>query len=52
MVLALIIFIAVSVLSDKIRNLLLRKTFIAKRMNVIKGSLLGFIGLQIAFSEK
>lgn len=52
MVQALIIFIAVSVFSDKIRNLLLRKTFIAKRMNVIKGSLLGFIGLQIAFSEK
>jgi threonine/homoserine/homoserine lactone efflux protein len=52
MIQALIIFISVSVFSDKIRNLLLRKTFIAKRMNVIKGSLLGFIGLQIAFSEK
>ncbi|MFY0759608.1 LysE family translocator [Metabacillus dongyingensis] len=52
MVQALIIFIAVSVFSDKIRDLLIRKTFIAKRMNVIKGSLLGFIGLQIALSEK
>jgi threonine/homoserine/homoserine lactone efflux protein len=52
MVQALIIFITVSVFSDKIRYLLLRKTFIAKRMNIIKGSLLGFIGLQIAFSEK
>lgn len=52
MVQAFVIFIVVSVLSDKIRYLLLNHSFISKRMNMIKGSLLGLIGLQIAFSEK
>ena len=52
MVQALVIFIIVSTFSDKIRHLLLSKPAIAKRVNVIKGSLLGFIGVQIAFSEK
>ncbi|MEC5186655.1 threonine/homoserine/homoserine lactone efflux protein [Geobacillus thermodenitrificans] len=49
---ALVIFIAVSVFSEKLRHVLLTNSFIAKRMNIIKGSLLGLIGIQIAFSEK
>ncbi|WP_332698599.1 LysE family translocator [Halalkalibacter lacteus] len=49
---ALVIFIGISVFSDKVRDLLLNNLFIAKRMNVIKGLLLAFIGVQIAFSEK
>ncbi|MCY8232457.1 LysE family translocator [Priestia endophytica] len=49
---ALVIFIGISIFSDKVRDLLLHNLFIAKRMNVIKGLLLAFIGLQIAFSEK
>ncbi|WP_332634198.1 LysE family translocator [Halalkalibacter flavus] len=52
MVQALVIFVGISILSDKIRYLLVNNSFIAKRINVIKGSILGFIGLQIAFSEK
>lgn len=52
MVQALVIFIIVSTFSDKIRYVLLRKPAIAKRVNIIKGSLLGFIGVQIAFSQK
>ncbi|WP_227937542.1 LysE family translocator [Alkalihalobacillus deserti] len=49
---ALVIFILISVFSDKVRYILIRKPFIAKRMNLIKGSLLAFIGLQIAFSQR
>ncbi|MCP3028981.1 LysE family transporter [Halobacillus sp. A5] len=49
---ALVIFVGISILSDKIRYLLDHNSFIAKRINVIKGSILGAIGLQIAFSEK
>jgi threonine/homoserine/homoserine lactone efflux protein len=52
MVQALVIFVGISILSDKIRYLLVNNSFITKRINVIKGSILGFIGLQIAFSEK
>ncbi|MGG3891273.1 LysE family translocator [Metabacillus fastidiosus] len=51
MIQALIIFIAVSTLSDKIRQLLIRYSFINKRMNMIQGVLLAIISLQIAFSE-
>jgi threonine/homoserine/homoserine lactone efflux protein len=43
---ALVIFIAVSVFSEKLRH------FLSKRMNIIKGSLLALIGIQIAVSEK
>ena len=49
---ALIIFIAVSVFSEKAGHLLCSNQFIAKKISVIKGSLLGIIGLQIAFSER
>ncbi|WP_347552948.1 LysE family translocator (plasmid) [Pseudalkalibacillus hwajinpoensis] len=52
MVQALVIFVGISILSDKIRYLLELNSFIAKRINVIKGSILGVIGVQIAFSEK
>lgn len=52
MVQALVIFVGISILSNKIRYLLVNNSFIAKRIKVIKGSILGFIGLQIAFSEK
>jgi threonine/homoserine/homoserine lactone efflux protein len=49
---ALVIFVAVSVFSEKLRHFLLTNSFIAKRMNIIKGSLLALIGIQIVFSEK
>ena len=49
---ALVIFVAVSVFSEKLRHVLLTNSFIAKRMNIVKGLLLGLIGIQIAFSEK
>ncbi|ANB60122.1 LysE family translocator [Anoxybacteroides amylolyticum] len=49
---ALFIFTAVSVCSEKLRRVLLGNQLLAKRINVIKGLLLGWIGLQIAFSEK
>lgn len=49
---ALIIFTAVSVFSEKAGHLLFSNPLVAKKINIIKGSLLGIIGLQIAFSEK
>ncbi len=49
---ALLVFVTVSVFSEQIRHLLLKNSFIAGKINIIKGSLLGIIGLQIAFSEK
>ncbi|MBB5326084.1 threonine/homoserine/homoserine lactone efflux protein [Anoxybacillus tepidamans] len=49
---ALLIFVIVSVFSEKLRHILLANHFIAKRINVMKGLLLGWIGIQIAFSEK
>ncbi|MCZ0755076.1 LysE family translocator [Anoxybacillus sp. J5B_2022] len=49
---ALLIFVVVSVFSEKLRHILLANHFIAKRINVMKGLLLGWIGIQIAFSEK
>jgi threonine/homoserine/homoserine lactone efflux protein len=49
---ALIIFTLVSLLSEKIRGLIFSRQSIAKKINVIKGSLLGIIGLQIAFSDR
>ncbi|XEC93296.1 LysE family translocator [Paenibacillus tarimensis] len=49
---AIIIFTLVSLFADKIRGLLLNKPSIAKRINNVKGLLLGYIGLQIAFSER
>lgn len=49
---AFAIFAAVSVFSEKLGYVLLGNSFIAKRMNMIKGFILGIIGIQIAFSEK
>jgi threonine/homoserine/homoserine lactone efflux protein len=49
---ALVIFVVVSVFSEKLRHFLLTNSFIAKRMNIIKGALLTLIGIQMAFSEK
>ncbi|WP_456275238.1 LysE family translocator [Bacillus sp. AK128] len=52
MVQAFLIFTFVSLFSDKVRDILLGKPWISNRMNVIKGVILCFIGLQIAFSQK
>ncbi|MEI5906275.1 LysE family translocator [Bacillus spongiae] len=49
---ALVIFTIVSIFSEKVGNVLTNSSFISKRMNAIKGSLLAIIALQIAFSEK
>ncbi|MDQ0257160.1 threonine/homoserine/homoserine lactone efflux protein [Evansella vedderi] len=46
---ALVIFSLISIFSEKLRSFLVSKPFIANRMNLIKGTLLLFIGLQIAF---
>ncbi|AZS15209.1 LysE family translocator [Paenibacillus lutimineralis] len=47
---AIIIFIVISFFSEKVRNLLLKSPRISKRLNYIQGTLLGIIGLNIAFS--
>lgn len=47
---AIIIFIAISFFSEKVRNLLLKSPRISKKLNYIQGTLLGIIGLNIAFS--
>ncbi|HBI03758.1 MAG TPA: LysE family translocator [Paenibacillaceae bacterium] len=49
---ALLIFSVISIFSEKIGQLLLNNSFIARKMNLIQGALFGIIGLQIAFSEK
>jgi threonine/homoserine/homoserine lactone efflux protein len=49
---ALLIFIVVSFFAEKIGQLLSGNSFIARKMNLIQGTLFGIIGLQIAFSEK
>lgn len=45
-------FVAVSMFSEKLGRVLFHHSFLAKRMNIIKGSILGMIGIQIALSEK
>ena len=47
---AIIIFIAISFFSEKVRNLFLKSPRISKKLNYIQGTLLGIIGLNIAFS--
>lgn len=47
---AIIIFIVISFFSEKVRNLLLKSPRISKKLNYIQGTLLGIIGLNIAFS--
>ncbi|MGG1289814.1 LysE family translocator [Bacillus smithii] len=49
---AFAVFVAVSVFSEKLGRVLFHHSFLAKRMNIIKGSILGMIGIQIALSEK
>lgn len=49
---ALLIFTIVSIFSEKLRHLLMNSERIGKRINLVKGVLLGVIGLQIAFSQK
>jgi threonine/homoserine/homoserine lactone efflux protein len=49
---AFVVFVTVSVFSEKLQKLFLNKPSISKRMNILKGTLLGFIGIQIALSEK
>ncbi|MGG4042958.1 LysE family translocator [Bacillus smithii] len=44
-------FVAVSMFSEKLGRVLFHHSFLAKRMNIIKGSILGMIGIQIALSE-
>ncbi|MBE9916410.1 LysE family translocator [Paenibacillus donghaensis] len=47
---AIIIFIVISFFSEKVRNFLLKSPRISKKLNYIQGTLLGIIGLNIAFS--
>ncbi|PWA11195.1 LysE family translocator [Pueribacillus theae] len=49
---ALVVFGTVSFLSDKIRHLLMNNPAIAKKMNLVEGTILAIIGLQVALSEK
>lgn len=49
---ALAVFGTVSFLSEKIRHFLMNNQAIAKRINLVEGAILAFIGLQVAFSEK
>lgn len=49
---ALFIFTVVSIFAEKIGQWLSKNSFIARKMNIIQGTLFGIIGLQIAFSEK
>ncbi|MBD2864559.1 LysE family translocator [Paenibacillus oceani] len=49
---ALLIFIGISVFSEKVGGLLRKSPVLSKRINIIQGTLFGIIGLKIAFSEK
>ncbi len=49
---ALLIFYVISLFASKLSNLLTRNTIISRRINILKGILLGIIGIQIAFSDK
>lgn len=49
---AFLVFSGVSFFAEKLRNFLLTRPTIARRLNVIQGSLFTLIGLQIAFGEK
>lgn len=49
---ALFIFTIVSKFAEKIGHILSNNSFIARKMNLIQGTLFGVIGLQIALSEK
>lgn len=49
---ALLIFSAVSLFSDKVRQMLVGNAFIEKRMNLIQGSIFALIGIRMALSER
>ncbi|MDP5272911.1 LysE family translocator [Chengkuizengella axinellae] len=49
---AFVIMALVSFLSNKVRIFLMNNPFLGKRINQVKGTLLGLIGLQIAISDK
>jgi len=49
---SLVIFILISIFSGKLRNYLKKKPTIAKKINLIQGSLFTLIGLKIAFTQK
>jgi len=49
---ALLIFIGISVFSEKVGGLLRKSPVLSKRINIIQGTLFGIIGLKIAFSER
>ena len=49
---ALFVFSVVSIFAGKIGQWLSNHSFIARKINVIQGTLFGIIGLQIAISEK
>ena len=48
---AFAIFVAVSVFSEKLGRVLFHHSFLAKRMNIIKGSILGMIGIQMRLAK-
>lgn len=49
---ALVVFSGVSFFSEKIRNFLMGRPAVARKINLIQGTLFALISLQIAFSEK
>lgn len=49
---ALFVFSLVSIFAGKIGQLLVNNSFIARKMNVLQGTLFGIIGLQIALSKQ
>lgn len=49
---AFVIFTAISFFASSIKGLLLKNSAVVGRINLVKGVLLGFIGIQIAFSSK
>lgn len=49
---ALIIFSVVSILAEKVRTILLKKSFLLDRLHIIKAMLFALIALQLAFSER
>ncbi|GGF92669.1 LysE family translocator [Paenibacillus albidus] len=49
---ALVIFFAISVFSGKVRVILLKNPRVSRKINLIQGTLLGIIGLKVAFSGK
>ncbi|MGE7942393.1 LysE family translocator [Lysinibacillus xylanilyticus] len=49
---ALILFSLFSIFAGKVRNVIIGKPAIAKRLNTIQGVLFTFIGIQIALSKQ